>query len=133
TPPFAAVTANKRADASRAPPGRSGVGTPRDPPKAPFPPVPPADARTGLIAADDRAWRHRRADFVGLWLGGFSAAAQDRVDAAFAQFDSAQVAHRLSDPLVAQMLLLLVVNDSGLQAGPQMEGQRPPLPTARTR
>src|SRR5262245_19486139 len=52
-PPFGAVTAHQLADDFRAPRRRTGVGNARDTPKDPLPPVPPADARTGLIAADD--------------------------------------------------------------------------------
>lgn len=91
--------------------------------KDPLPTVPGFDPRTGLIAADERALCNLLGGLLGLRLGGCARAAQDAVEAALTHFDAPQVAQRLAEACVAQMLFLFVVDDRRFQPRPELAGR----------
>src|SRR6266508_1145953 len=88
--------------------------------KNPVPEVASADSGAGLITLDDEAsddllFNLRRSDG-----GPFTGASDDRGDSAFAQFEAEQLAQRLDDPLIAQMLLLFQKDNCRFQARPEI-------------
>src|SRR5262245_55374585 len=93
----------------------------------PVPEVTPADPGAGLIALDHGACDDLLFDLRRSDGGPFTGASDDRGDPAFAQFEAAQFAQRLDDPLVTQMLLMVQENHRRLQTRPEITvGFQPP-------
>src|SRR5215470_14934328 len=81
----------------------------------PMPIVPRLDTHARFVTADHFALSDLRRDLCCYRLRRPATAPQDRDHSSFAQFDSVQLTHHFDNPLDAQMLLLLVIDDGRLQ------------------
>src|SRR5215510_3050002 len=70
----------------------------------PMPPILRLDAGTGFIALDDLSSDNLFFDFFGDRLGCLPGALENLSHGAFTQLDAMQVAHRLDDSFITQML-----------------------------
>jgi len=76
----------------------------------PLPPVTSRDARAGLIAFDHPTGDDLLPDLFGFGDGAVPRALEYLSHTAFAQVDAVKAAYILDDPLIAQMLLLFVID-----------------------